>query len=319
VKLVTRETAEGLELANRVVVEVSTASFRTVRGYSICGLIADELAFSVDSESSANPADEVISAIRPAMATMGPHATLLMMSSPHARRGPLWQAFSRYYGKEDAPVLVWKAATRTMNPSVPARVTDELFETDPARAAAEYGAEFRSDVETYVSREAVEACIIPNRYELAPVRGFRYFGFCDPSGGSADSMTLCICHREGDNVVVDALRERKPPFSPDDVVVEFAACLRSYFIGTVSGDRYAGEWPRERFAARGIRYEPCEQSKSDLYQALLPALNAKRVHLLDHARLISQLCSLERKKPRSATMPHPQPAICRRCRDGGAE
>jgi hypothetical protein len=306
-KLVTRETAEGLELANRVVIEVSTASFRTIRGYSVAALIADELAFWIDSETAANPSEEVIAAIRPAMATMGPNAMLLMMSSPHARRGPLWTNFSRHYGKEDAPVLVWQAPTKVMNPLVPQRTIDELFETDPARAAAEYGAEFRSDVETYVSREAVEACVVDGRYELAPVRGLRYFGFCDPSGGSSDSMTLCIAHREGDNVVIDALRERKPPFSPDDVVIEFAACLRSYFIGTVSGDRYAGLWPGERFAARGVRYEPCEQPKSDLYQALLPALNAKRVQLLDHPRLVSQLCSLERRTTRAGkdSIDHP--------------
>jgi len=112
-------------------------------------------------------------------------------------------------------------------------------------------------------------------------------------------MTLAITHREGDKVVVDAVRERRPPFSPDDVVIEFAATLKSYGIGTVQGDRYGGEWPRERFAAHGVRYEPCEKPKSDLYLNLLPTLNAKRVELLDHPRLVSQLCGLERKTARS--------------------
>jgi hypothetical protein len=53
-------------------------------------------------------------------------------------------------------------------------------------------------------------------------------------------------------------------------VIEFAARLKSYGVGTVQGDRYGGEWPRERFAAHGIRYEPYEKPKSDV----LPALNA---------------------------------------------
>jgi hypothetical protein len=73
------------------------------------------------------------------------------------------------------------------------------------------------------------------------------FGFCDPSGGSADAMTLAIGHRQDDVVVIDALRERRPPFSPDDVAAEFAALLKSYRVTVVHGDRYAGEWPRERF------------------------------------------------------------------------
>jgi hypothetical protein len=171
-KLVVRETQEGLELANRVIIEVSTASFRTIRGYSIAALIADEIAFWYD-ENSANPAEEVLAAVRPAMSTMGPNALLLMMSSPHARRGPLWQAFSRHYGREGAPVLVWKAPTQVMNPSVPQRILDEAFEQDPARAAAEYGAEFRTDVENYVLREVVEDAMVTGQHELAPVRGYR--------------------------------------------------------------------------------------------------------------------------------------------------
>ena len=40
-----------------------------------------------------------------------------------------------------------------MNPSVPQRVIDEAIERDPASADAEYGAEFRTDIEGFVSRE----------------------------------------------------------------------------------------------------------------------------------------------------------------------
>ena len=42
------------------------------------------------------------------------------------------------------------------------------------------------------------------------MRSVRYFAFADPSGGSADSMSLAIGHREDDIVVLDALREIKP-------------------------------------------------------------------------------------------------------------
>jgi hypothetical protein len=57
-----------------------------------------------------------------------------------------------------------------MNPLVPAAVIDDAFEEDPASASAEYGAEFRSDVEAFVSPEAVEAATIPGRLELATGR-----------------------------------------------------------------------------------------------------------------------------------------------------
>jgi hypothetical protein len=81
--------------------------------------------------------------------------------------------------------------------------------------------------------------------------------------------------------VLDATRERKPPFSPEDVVSEFAALLKSYGVTKVVGDRYAGEWPRERFSEHGIDYEPAAKPKSDLYRDLLPSINSRKVDLLD--------------------------------------
>lgn len=307
-KLVVSETQESIELRNRVVIEVTTASFRTIRGYSIAALIADEVAFWFDGENSANPAEEVLAAARPAMATMGPNALLLMMSSPHARRGPLWDARKLHFGKNGAPVLVWQAPTRVMNPSVPQSVIDKAYDEDPARASAEYGAEFRTDVETYIAREVVEAAVVEGRHELPPVPGIRYVGFADPSGGSSDSMTLGIEHRDkAGSAILDCVRERRPPFSPDGVVQEFAATLKSYGLGECFGDRYGGEWPAERFRVHEIKYKISEKPKSDLYRDLLPMMNSGKVELLELPRLISQICSLERRTARGGreSIDHP--------------
>jgi hypothetical protein len=250
------------------------------------------------TEDSATPDQAIIEAIRPAMLTI-PDSLLICASSPYARRGALWDSYRKYFGKDDAPVLVWRAPTLVMNPSVPSRVIEEAFEADPASAAAEYGAEFRTDVETFVSREAVEACVAINVRERPPVLDEYYSAFVDPSGGSADSMTMAIGHREGDLIIVDALRERRPPFSPDDVAAEFSALLRSYRVTTVHGDRYAGEWPRERLRAHDIGYEPAEKPKSDLYRDLLPLINARKIDLLDDKRLQAQLIGLERRTSRA--------------------
>ena len=105
---------------------------------------------------------------------------------------------------------------------------DRALERDHAAASAEYLAIFRSDIENFVNREAVEACVARGVRERAPISGASYVAFVDPSGGSADSMTLAVGHRQDDVAIIDATRERKPPFSPEDVVEEFAALLKSY-------------------------------------------------------------------------------------------
>ena len=231
------------------------------------------------------------------MAAM-PDSLLLCVSSPYALRGALWEAYHWHYGQDGDSILVWQADTRSMNPSVDPKVIADAYERDESAAAAEYGAEFRSDIESFVSVEAVDAVTMPGRFELPPMQEFNYVAFCDPSGGSVDSMTLAVAHHENGRAVLGLVRGKRPPVSPEAVVQEFAEVLRAYQVTTVTGDRYAGEWPREQFRKHGIEYLPSEKAKSELYLELLPAINSGQVDLLDNSRLLAQLRGLERRTSR---------------------
>lgn len=296
--LIAAERKESIDLANGITIEIHTASFKAVRGYTVVAAVLDEIAFWPTDDAAANPDTEILAALRPAMATI-PDALLIALSSPYARRGELWRAYQKHFGQDPASVLVWQADTRTMNPSVDQAVIDDAYSADEVAASAEYGAQFRRDVEMLFVREALDAVTIPHRLQIPPQRGARYRAFVDPSGGSADAMTLAIAHVDHTGIgVLDALAERRPPFSPDAVTQEFAGLLREYQITTLEGDRYAGEWPRERFRAHGITYVPCEQPRTSLYSALLPLVNSGRVELLDHPKLLRQLTMLERRTSR---------------------
>jgi hypothetical protein len=307
--MIRRETSDTIDLSNSITIEIQTANFRTIRGRTVVAALADELAFWM-GDDSANPDSEIIGALKPAMATV-PGALMLKASSPYSRRGVLWNDHRKHFGRDDSSVLIWQASTRTMNPSVPQSFIDSATEDDPSAAAAEYGAQFRSDVESFISREAIEAVTSPNTFERGYISGQRYYAFNDPSGGSSDSMTLAIAHMEHRNsekvVIVDAIREVRAPFSPEAVVDEFATLLKIYGITAVRGDRYAGEWPRERFRVHGIDYEVSEKSKSDIYRDFLPMVNSRQVDLLDHPRLFGQLVSLERRTARGGrdSIDHP--------------
>ena len=299
-------TSDALDLTNGVTVEVRAASFRRLRGPTYIGVIADEAAFWHSDESSANADSEILNAVRPGLATTG--GPLIVASSPYARRGELWTMHRKHFGADGDPlVLVAQGKSRDFNPSLPQSIVDRALERDHAAASAEYLGLFRSDIESFVSREAVEQCVDRGVRERAPLYNLRYSAFVDPSGGSVDSMTLAIAHKEGDIAVLDAVRERKPPFSPADVVVEFAALLKSYRVARIKGDRYAGEWAREPFRKLNIDYEPNARAKSDLYRDALPLINSNRVALLDHPRLFSQLCGLERRTGRGGrdSIDHP--------------
>jgi hypothetical protein len=298
-QLIANKTSDTLELTNRITIEVRAASFRRLRGPTYICVVGDESAFWLN-ENSANPDDEILNAVRPGLASTA--GMLVLISSPYARRGELWRLYNRHYGPNGDPlVLVAQGATRIFNPSLKQSVIDRAYERDPASAAAEFGALFRSDIEAFISMEAVNACVSTGIYERGPVRNVSYHGFCDPSGGSADSMALCVGHYDysKQTVIIDALREAKPPFSPEIVVTEFATLLKTYQISRIIGDKYAGIWPAAEFSKVGVNYEASAAPKSELYQNLLPLINSRRIDLLDHPRCAGQLIGLERRTARS--------------------
>jgi hypothetical protein len=289
-------TSDTIRLSTRVDVQVRPANFRTIRGITAVAAVADEVAFWF-LDGSANSDAEILNALRPALATTG--GPLMVISSPYAKRGELYGAYRRDYGAQGDPrVLVAKGPSRTFNPTLPQAVIDRAYARDAAAAAAEYGGEFRNDIEQFISREAVEGCVATGVYELAPAAGLTYLAFADPSGGAVDSMTLAIGHRDGQRIVLDAVRERRPPFSPEQVVTEFCDLLKSYRVRTVTGDRWGGEFVRQPFGKQTIEYKLSEHTRSDLYRDMLPMLNSGRVELLDNPKLVLQIASLERRVAR---------------------
>lgn len=297
--LVTGETAESITLkniyGNPICVEVHTASFRSTRGYTVVAAICDEIAFW--NTDGANPDEEIINAIEGATATI-PTAMLVLISSPHARAGVLWEAHKGHFGDHGDPAtFVWQAATRDMNPSVRQSFIDKRYARDPAKARAEYGAEFRTDVERFVPTEVVSACTVEGRIANPPAAGVTYRGFVDPSGGSSDAMTLAIGHRDDKGTIIhDAHIAVKAPFKPTAAVREMKPLLDLYRVRRVSGDRYGGEWPRETFQNEGIEYELHGRPKSELYVDMLPRLTSRGLELLDLPYLATELTSLERRK-----------------------
>jgi hypothetical protein len=291
--LVEKETVETLELRNGVNIAVKTASFRSLRGYTVLCAILEEIAFW-RSEESANPDKEILAAVRPALATV-PDSLLIGISTPYSRAGVLFDMFKTYYGKPGGP-LIWKAPTKTMNPTIDRRLIENALREDPQAASAEWEAEWRSDVEAFISHELVEGVTVPDRFELPKVEGVQYFAFADPSGGRQDSFTLAIAHAEPNGkTVLDVLRERRPPFQPKAVVAEFADVLKSFTVGEVGSDRYAGEWVSEAFREHDIIVRPSERSASEIYLELMPLVSNGSAELLDVKRLAGQLTGLERR------------------------
>lgn len=293
--LIVAETKTSIELSNGVIIEVLTAGKAEPRGRSYALAVIEEGAF-LPTDNSANPDVELLRAVRPGLARV-PGSLLMVVSSPYARRGVIWNAWQKYHDQPDGDVVFVQAPTLELNPTFDQRAIERALEEDPASAGSEYFALFRVDVSSLLTPDVLDACVVPGRSSLPPDDAIQYEAFADPSGGSGkDSFTLAIAHQTEAGIgVLDLVIEQRPPFSPESTVGDFAAILAEYRIDTVVGDAYAGEWPREAFRKRGVLYQASAKPKSDIYREALPALNSRRFELLDHPRLLNQLAGLERR------------------------
>jgi hypothetical protein len=305
--MIERETSDSIELSNRVTIAVGTCSYRAVRGVTLAAAILDEIAFwRVDG---ANPDREVLTALRPATATI-PGALLLAISTPYARSGVLYEALRDHHGREGSDVLTWKATSLEMNATLPAAVIDRARIQDAAAAASEWDAEFRSDLSTFLDAELIAACVESGIRERPPAAGVDYVAAVDPSGGGADAFTIAIAHAEAGTdparVVLDLCRGWRTP-NVETVAEEIAEHCRRYKVGTVTGDRYSAEWVVSAFRRYGIDYQHATQNRSEVYLELHPLIATGRAVLLEHATMLAELRQLERRTSRLGrdTVDHP--------------
>ena len=301
-KQIESSNSETIRLKNNVDIAVRPASHR-LRGISSGLICADEIATWQNSEESKLPDVEILNAVRPALATSG--GLLFMYSSPWAKRGALWDSFKRHYGPDGDPsVLVVKADSRTMNPSLPQAVVRRAYDSDPFRASAEYGANFLDGISQLLVAEIVDAAVDTGVFERPFDEKLKYHAFIDAAGGSGqDSMTLCISYAEGKVAVTAKLAEWRPPFSPEAAVVEAVEILQAYKVTAVTGDRWGGEFVREQFKKRGIDYRISPRTSSEIFSDAVPLFNSSCVALLDNKRLTTQLTQLERRTARGGNKP----------------
>jgi hypothetical protein len=287
------QTADTVALETGVTLAAYPCRPAAVRGLRARVVVVHELAFFISTDG--RPTDvEMLRALRPTLATTG--GKLIVLSSPYAQTGALYDLHKRHFGKDDSTTLVWQASAPEMNPTLPADYLERMRQDDFEAYRSEVLGEFRAGVSAFLVADALAACVVEGRRELAPVDGVHYSAFADPSGGGKDAFAVAIEHRAGERIVVDCVRAWMPPFNPPGVVAEAAELLKAYHCNEVTGDRYAGEWPREAFRAHNVEYEISELDRSRLYLELLPVANAGTVELPNDTKLLAELRGLERRR-----------------------
>jgi hypothetical protein len=294
-KEVVEITKDEIRFRNNTTIMTAASVPRTLRGRSMLAVVIDEAAHLRD-EGAATDA-EVYRAVAPAVGASG--GLLIGISTPHRRAGLVFERHSRCFGKDDPDVLVVQAGSRVLNPGLADAMIAAQRASDPALAASEWDAEFRSDICQLLDDAVIDAAIDDRPVELSPVAGTVYRAFVDVGGSGASEFSIAIGHRDvgRGRLIVDVVRSTPPGerYNVIETVAAYAALLRQYRINEVCGDHYGGSIPAACWRDANIRHVRSTFTKNELYIEAAGHFLRGLVSLPDMPRLITQLRLLERR------------------------
>ena len=296
------KTKQEIILKNNITIACYACTHDRVRGRSLVTIICDEIGFWADGDVSANPAEEILAALRPGMATVR-HAKLIKISSPYVKCGVLWDEFSR---RTELDFLVWQLTSFQMNPTL----REEDFESErrmgEEKFIREFLAHFTDSVNGWIDSDSLNRCIIGGRRQLSRQDNLSYVGVLD-AASRHDDFALVIVHKDPQGlIVVDFIKTwtgtKKAPLQFEPVLSEVKDILETYGTNTVTGDQYQADPISQHLRKLGIVFNQFTFSAATrfkLFSGLKHLLLQGKIQLLDDIELNRQLRSLrEEKSPR---------------------
>jgi len=298
-KKVVKMRMNEIDLDNGITIACYPCSQITIRGLRVVAAILDELGFWRDEVTAANPAQDVLNALRPAMATF-PNHKLVKISTPYRKEGVLWRDYKER-ALLDYPV--WQLSSAEMNPTISSDFLEKERRRDEESYRREFLAEFTDSVAGWIGFETLEQCVIESCTERPPVSDAIYAAAIDPAFKGND-FALAIAHRLPDGpIILDYTATwtgtREEPLGYEWVCGEIARILKRYGLNTVVGDQHCAAIIQQEFEKLGIRYQEKTfgaGTRLDLFGNLKHLLIDRKIQILDKPELLRQLRSLEERK-----------------------
>jgi hypothetical protein len=283
-------------LRNNVTIICCPCSSVSIRGKNVITAVCDEVCFWRSEETAAHSDVEVLAALRPSLITF-PKSKLVKISTPHAKRGVVWDEFRR---RGELPYAVWQVSTTDMNPNVSREMLEHERERNLEQYKREYSAEFVENVVSWIDSEVLDPCIVPGRTELPRVNNGTYVAAVDPAFKQSD-FALAIAHRTNEGLMVLDRVDRwtgttKAPLAFGRVCREVADILQRYQIDHLQGDQYGAAIIQQEFLKLGISYREITfgpHTRPQIFNNLKHLLTQRTIELLDRHELLQQLRALE--------------------------
>ncbi len=239
--IVHRHTTEEITLGDRAVgMKAIAATLEAVVSDTCIGCLCDEMARWRDKDSGANPAKDILTSLKPSMATM-PNAIAWYISAPWST---LDEHHKMYEAGNDETQEVFFGTTWDLNPTITEEDTRKL-ERDKQSRDREYGAiPMSSDETKWFAAAFIEQARVPRFW---PSIGDRCSG-ADFAFKKNSSSLAVLDKNGGERMTLLAAEERVPgdrPLVPSRTIKDLVAIAAGFGCGGVACDLHYIESVRE--------------------------------------------------------------------------
>jgi hypothetical protein len=239
--IVHRHTTEEITLADRPIgMKAIAATLEAVVSDTCIGTLCDEMARWRDKDTGANPAADILTSLKPSMATM-PNAKAWYISAPWST---LDEHHKMYEAGNDESQEVFFGTTWDLNPTITEADTHKL-ERDKVSRDREYGAiPMSSDETKFFAGAFVDAAKMSRRW---PSMGERMGG--GDFAFKRNSSALVVLDKNGrERVTLKVCEERVPgdkPLRPSVTIKDLIGIAAAHGCGGVACDLHYIESVRE--------------------------------------------------------------------------
>lgn len=207
------------------------------------------------------------------MGRMLPGAQGLMVGSPWAAYGPVYELYSKHWGNPTPDMVVVRAKGPLMNPvHWTEKLCEETRRKDPDTYRTDVEAEFLTPEENLFSHVAVDACTRKIERDIPPRDRIVYTAAMDP-GTRGNAWTLVIAAQlDGVRTVVYArqwIGSTSSPLSPAVVLHEVATACHRYRITNVWTDQHSFDAIQDLAVIAGLSLSQLTWSESEKSQRYL--------------------------------------------------
>lgn len=325
-KLIVNVTADRIDLRNGVTIMVTPPTVKSIRGFDSPVAVCDEVGIWYQEADSANPDFEIYNQVSSRQATFA-YPKIVGISSPWNRGGLLWsraeagtngaklrcldcrkeglrpgcEACARERRRHRGRLFLHATTASLGNPHIRRAWLEAERDKDPKAFERECLARFQDSLSGFLSPTLLEAAVDSGTLERAPAPLNFYVAAIDPAFRH-DAFGFCIGHADGEQVVIDVVRQIKAvpgaTLNPKEVMAEIIPILRQFRVRCVLTDQYHFASLAQLSQEMGVSLQEFKftgTAKSSLYGNLQQLVNQRRIRFVDYPELLKELKSLERR------------------------